>query len=255
VDCRNSVATQLPSHCPACRNSIAQLVATQLPSLSQLNCPVIAQRIAQSLPSELPSCRNSIAQLSQLCRNSLPTRCPANCPTRSALPHRRLACGLSDGFLLDLGNGGVRLPTKLPGCRNVTAIWMGFCIDKFLVQVGQRWVPKSRTKLTRTLWYTLGTAHDFESKRLQSARSFFISVFAAHQAQLAIIFLWSAIPLVQIAWQGDFEQWVSNPRGHPHRALDKRSSLRSSGRLGLWSTDREHNRPVRVVLHHRPEDI
>jgi hypothetical protein len=34
------------------------------------------------------------------------------------LPHRRLACGLPDGFLLDLGNGGVRLPTKLPGCRN-----------------------------------------------------------------------------------------------------------------------------------------
>jgi hypothetical protein len=118
-----------------------------------------------------------------------------------------------------------------------------------------RWVPKSRTKLTRTLWYTLGTAHDFESKRLQSARSFFISVFAAHQAQLAIIFLWSAIPLVQIAWQGDFEQWVSNPRGHPHRALDKRSSLRSGGRLGIWSADREHNRPVRVVLHHRPEDL
>jgi Photosystem I psaA/psaB protein len=81
-------------------------------------------------------------------------------------------------------------------------------------------VPKSRTKLTRLLWYTLGTAHDFESKRLQSAKSFSISVFAAHQAQLAIIFLWSAIPLIQIAWQGDFEQWVSNPRGHPHLALD-----------------------------------
>ncbi len=116
-------------------------------------------------------------------------------------------------------------------------------------------VPKFEPKLTKTLWYTLGTAHDFESKRLQSARSFFISVFAAHQAQLAIIFLWSAIPLVQIAWQDDSEKWVSNPRGHPHRALDKRSSLRSSERLGIWSTDREHNGPVRAVLHHRPEDI
>jgi hypothetical protein len=97
--CRNSIAQSLPSlsqlNCPV----IAQLVATQLPS----HCPVIAQ----SLPSELPS-------LSQLCRNSLPTRCPANCPARSALPHRSLACGLPDGFLLDLGNGGVRLPTKLP---------------------------------------------------------------------------------------------------------------------------------------------
>ena len=98
-----------------------------------------------------------------------------------------------------------------------------------------RWVPKSRTKLTRTLWYTLGTAHDFESKRLQSARSFFISVFAAHQAQLAIIFLWSAIPLVQIAWQGDFEQWVSNPRGHPHRALDSFINHHLGGFLGTAS--------------------
>ena len=114
---------------------------------------------------------------------------------------------------------------------------MGFCIDKFLVQVGQRWVPKSRTKLTRTLWYTLGTAHDFESKRLQSARSFFISVFAAHQAQLAIIFLWSAIPLVQIAWQGDFEQWVSNPRGHPHRALDYLVVARVAYPLPVWMNE------------------
>jgi hypothetical protein len=70
-------------------------------------------------------------------------------------------------------------PAIAPACRNVTAIWMGFCIDKFLVQVGQRWVPKSRTKLTRTLWYTVGTARDFESKRPQSARSF-SSQFSLH---------------------------------------------------------------------------
>ena len=127
--------------------------------------------------------------------------------------------------------------------------------DMLLVQVGQRWVPKSTTKLTRTLWYTLGTAHDFESKRLQSARSFFISVFAAHQAQLAIIFLWSAIPLIQIAWQGDYEKWVSNPRGHPYISFDPGPSLRCGGSLGVWSPDREHNRLVRVVLHHRPEDL
>jgi Photosystem I psaA/psaB protein len=93
--------------------------------------------------------------------------------------------------------------------------------DKLLVQVGQRGVPKSRTKLTRTLWYTLGTAHDFESKRLQSAKSFFISVFAVHQAQLAIIFLWSAIPLIQIANRNGSEKWPNNPRSHPHHALDQ----------------------------------
>jgi photosystem I P700 chlorophyll a apoprotein A2 len=49
---------------------------------------------------------------------------------------------------------------------------------------------------------------------------------AAHQAQLAIIFLWSAIPLVQIAWQGDFEKWVSNPRVPPRYKLDKPSTNR-----------------------------
>jgi hypothetical protein len=119
VDCRNSVATQLPSHCPACRNSIAQLsqlncpaVATQLPS----HCPVIAQ----SLPSELPSCRNSVAtrcppgaqQIAQpevhyptvvwlvacltdffsiwaTAEYDCPPNCPANCPTVArSLPTR-----------------------------------------------------------------------------------------------------------------------------------------------------------------------
>ncbi len=29
----------------------------------------------------------------------------------------------------------------------------------------------------------------------------------------------------------------------------------TSGRLGIWSTDREHNGPVRVVLHHPHDDI
>ena len=107
------VATLSQLNCPV----IAQLVATQLPScrnsIAQLS-QLCRNSIAQSLPSHCPVIAQRIAQLSQLCRNSLPTRCPANCPARSALPHRRLACGLPDGFLLDLGNGGVRLPTKLP---------------------------------------------------------------------------------------------------------------------------------------------
>jgi len=81
-----------------------------------------------------------------------------------------------------------------------------------------------RSKLTRTLWYTLGTAHDFESKRLQSARSFFISVFTHHQHLYHVFGIWSAIPLIQIAWQGDYEQWVSNPRGHLGTSLGLRTS-------------------------------
>jgi photosystem I P700 chlorophyll a apoprotein A2 len=65
--------------------------------------------------------------------------------------------------------------------------------------------------VTKTLWYTLGTAHDFERKPLQSSKSFTTSVFAAHQAQLSIIFIWASIPLLQVAWQGNFEQWSANP--------------------------------------------
>jgi hypothetical protein len=70
--------------------------------------------------------------------------------------------------------------------------------DKLLVQVGQQWVPKSRTKLTRTLWYTLGTAHEFEKNRPQECRA-----------------------SIEMAKRIGSEKWVSNPRGHPHRALDQ----------------------------------
>jgi photosystem I P700 chlorophyll a apoprotein A2 len=77
--------------------------------------------------------------------------------------------------------------------------------------VGKAWAPRTQTKVTKTLWYTLGTAHDFERKPLQSSKSFTTSVFAAHQAQLSIIFIWASIPLLQVAWQGNFEQWSANP--------------------------------------------
>ena len=57
----------------------------------------------------------------------------------------------------------------------------------------------------------LGTCHDFESKRLQTSKSFYTSVFGAHQAQLAIIFLWTSFPIFQVAWQGNYESWIENP--------------------------------------------
>lgn len=46
---------------------------------------------------------------------------------------------------------------------------------------------------------------------MESARSFTTSVFAAHHAQLAIIFLWASLPLFQIGWQGSYETWIANP--------------------------------------------
>jgi hypothetical protein len=42
---------------------------------------------------------------------------------------------------------------------------------KFTVIFLPSGVPKSRTKLTRTLWYTLGTAHEFEKKRPRECRA------------------------------------------------------------------------------------
>ena len=79
------------------------------------------------------------------------------------------------------------------------------------LELKRSWAPNSPLAVTRNLWYALGTCHDFESKRLQSARSFYTSVFAAHHAQLAIMFLWASLPLFQIGWQGSFESWAANP--------------------------------------------
>ncbi len=59
------------------RIAFSWIVAT----LSQLNCPVIAQLVA----TQLPSCRNSIAQLSQLCRNFAQLNCPAVATLRNSI--------------------------------------------------------------------------------------------------------------------------------------------------------------------------
>ena len=64
---------------------------------------------------------------------------------------------------------------------------------------------------TRELWYAIGTVHDFEADPFTDGRSFNLSVFSAHTAQLAIIFLWASIPLAQINWQGSFHEWCQHP--------------------------------------------
>ncbi len=73
------------------------------------------------------------------------------------------------------------------------------------------WAPNRSTRLTRGLWYRLGTVHDLETKVDMSSRSFQISVWTAHHAQLAIIFFWASVPLLQLGWQGDYEAWIQNP--------------------------------------------
>ena len=44
------------------------------------------------------------------------------------------------------------------------------------------WAPNWSTRLTRGLWYRLGTVHDLETKVDMSSHSFQISVWTAHHA-------------------------------------------------------------------------
>ncbi|MBW4696413.1 MAG: photosystem I core protein PsaB [Aphanocapsa lilacina HA4352-LM1] len=66
---------------------------------------------------------------------------------------------------------------------------------------------------TRRIWYGIATAHDFESHDGMTEEALYQKLFATHFGHLAIIFLWSSGNLFHIAWQGNFEQWVSNPTG------------------------------------------
>jgi len=64
---------------------------------------------------------------------------------------------------------------------------------------------------TRRIWYSIATAHDFESHDGMTEEALYQKIFASHFGQLAIIFLWTSGNLFHVAWQGNFEQWVSDP--------------------------------------------
>jgi photosystem I P700 chlorophyll a apoprotein A2 len=64
---------------------------------------------------------------------------------------------------------------------------------------------------TRKLWFSLAVAHDFESHDGMTESLMYPKIFASHFGQLAIIFLWTSGNLFHVAWQGNFEQWVSDP--------------------------------------------
>nr|YP_009518990.1 photosystem I P700 apoprotein A2 [Boodleopsis sp. H.0758]AYC64901.1 photosystem I P700 apoprotein A2 [Boodleopsis sp. H.0758] len=64
---------------------------------------------------------------------------------------------------------------------------------------------------TRRLWYGIATAHDFESHDDITEEILYQKIFASHFGQLGIIFLWTSGNLFHIAWQGNFEQWISDP--------------------------------------------
>ena len=64
---------------------------------------------------------------------------------------------------------------------------------------------------TRRIWFGIATSHDFESHDGMTEKNLYQKIFASHFGQLAIIFLWTSGNLFHVAWQGNFEQWVSDP--------------------------------------------
>lgn len=64
---------------------------------------------------------------------------------------------------------------------------------------------------TRRIWYGIATAHDFESHDGMTEENLYQKIFASHFGHLAIIFLWTSGNLFHVAWQGNFEQWVTDP--------------------------------------------
>ena len=68
-----------------------------------------------------------------------------------------------------------------------------------------------RDPTTRRLFYSIATAHDFESHDGMTEESLYQRIFASHFGHLAIIFLWISGILFHVAWQGNFERWIQDP--------------------------------------------
>jgi photosystem I P700 chlorophyll a apoprotein A2 len=64
---------------------------------------------------------------------------------------------------------------------------------------------------TRRIWYGIATAHDFETHDGMTEENLYQKIFASHFGHLAIIFLWVSGNLFHVAWQGNFEQWITDP--------------------------------------------
>jgi photosystem I P700 chlorophyll a apoprotein A2 len=69
----------------------------------------------------------------------------------------------------------------------------------------------SQDPTTRRIWFGVATAHDFESHDNITEKDLYRKIFASHFGQLAIIFLWTSGNLFHVCWQGNFEQWTSDP--------------------------------------------
>merc|ERR1712216_929370 len=63
---------------------------------------------------------------------------------------------------------------------------------------------------TRRLFYSVGTAHDLESHDA-SRYNIYATIQASHLGQQAIVALWAAGNLFHVGWQGNYNNWVTNP--------------------------------------------
>jgi photosystem I P700 chlorophyll a apoprotein A2 len=70
----------------------------------------------------------------------------------------------------------------------------------------------SNDPTTRRLFFGIATVHDFELHDGITEEYLYQKVFASHFGQLAVIFLWVSGNLFHVAWQGNFEMWVKDPR-------------------------------------------
>ncbi|MEN8444442.1 MAG: photosystem I core protein PsaB [Cyanobacteria bacterium J06555_13] len=64
---------------------------------------------------------------------------------------------------------------------------------------------------TRRVFYSIATAHDFESHDGMTEERLYQKIFASHFGHIAIIFLWISGILFHVAWQGNFEKWIQDP--------------------------------------------
>jgi photosystem I P700 chlorophyll a apoprotein A2 len=69
----------------------------------------------------------------------------------------------------------------------------------------------SQDPTTRRIWFGIATAHDFESHDNITEANLYQKIFSCHFGQLAIIFLWTSGNLFHVSWQGNFEQWITDP--------------------------------------------
>lgn len=99
---------------------------------------------------------------------------------------------------------------------------------------------------TRRLWFAIATSHDFEIHDGITEQSLYKKIFSSHFGQLAIIFLWTSGNLFHVAWQGNFEQWITDPlsiRPIAHNIWDPHFGQSA---IEAFNKNQQLNQPVNI---------